>query len=151
MYWLDFQILHSHWNLKIFEKSLSKSCSSWLYASFDTFWEWIDRLGHCTYHLNIRWNRHFDHFLSKMVYFVGFSRSSNINPSWTIWPIWTQKVSKEAWSHELQVFVWIFLENYNISAQSKAVKIRSVQCYVVNWIPFFWEGVYRANKLWVLL
>ena len=30
-----------------------------------------------------------------------------------------------------------FLENYNIWVQIKALKIQSVQCYGVNWIPFF--------------
>ena len=43
-YWLDFQSLNSHWNFIIFKKTFSKSCSSWLHASFDTFWVQIDWL-----------------------------------------------------------------------------------------------------------
>ena len=52
LYWADFQSLDSHWNLIIFKKILSKSCSSWHHASFDTFWIQIDwiRYDHCTDH-----------------------------------------------------------------------------------------------------
>ena len=44
LYWPIFQSLSSHSNLVIFNKTLTKSCSSWLHASFDTFWVQIDRL-----------------------------------------------------------------------------------------------------------
>ena len=46
LYWPDFQSLNSHSNVKIFKKTFTKSCSSWLNASFDTFWVQIDQLGY---------------------------------------------------------------------------------------------------------
>ena len=42
--WPELQSYNSLLNLKIIKKTLTKSCSSWLYASFDTFWVQIDRL-----------------------------------------------------------------------------------------------------------
>ena len=45
LYWPDFQSHNAHWNLMIFKKkTLSKYCSSWLHASFDTFWVQIEGL-----------------------------------------------------------------------------------------------------------
>ena len=45
LYWPDFQSLNSpHSNVKIFKMTLTKSFSSWLNASFDTFWVQIDRI-----------------------------------------------------------------------------------------------------------
>ena len=56
LYWPIFQSLSSHSNLVIFNKTLTKSCSSWLHASFDTFCVKIDRLcyEHCTDYSNVR-------------------------------------------------------------------------------------------------
>ena len=44
LYWQDFRSLNLHSNFVIFTKTLTKSCSSWLQASFDIFWVQIDPL-----------------------------------------------------------------------------------------------------------
>ena len=40
----------------------------------------------------------------------------------------------------------IFFENYKTKVRSQALKIRSVQCYEVNWIPFFWSHCMILKK-----
>ena len=41
-----------------------------------------------------------------------------------------------------------FFENYSIWMRIKALKIRSVQCYGVNWIPFLGGNVYCIGYLY---
>ena len=81
LYRPEIQSLNSHWNLIIFKKNLSKSCSLRLFASFDTFDSKLTDYVMSTDHLNVRRNRHFDHFLSKMEYFLCFAKSSKIDSS----------------------------------------------------------------------
>ena len=44
LYWQDFRSLNLHSNFVIFTKTLTKSCSSWLQASFDIFWVQIGQV-----------------------------------------------------------------------------------------------------------
>ena len=118
----------------------------------------------------LRWNRYFDHFLSKMAYFQYFAKSSKIDSSKNNQSIWTQKVSKDAWSYDSIWFMrvrikWHFISLCAFSAlfvdlsicciqfsRGVAVKYKPkslfqyiwmVNPYLLNIDAFFWPWVLR--------
>ena len=136
VYWPDFQSLNLHWNLIIFKKTASESSSSRLHASFDTFWVQIDRLRY--EYWNVWWKHSFEHFLSKMAHFLDFVHSLKIDLSWNCPSIWTQRVSKVAWSPELQDFVRAFLNIIRFDFELGLWK--SGQYSVMEWTGFLFGG-----------
>ena len=137
LYW-PFSSLNSHSKLTILTKkilqSLAKSCSSsWLYASFDTFWVQIDliRYEHWSFTCSMEFSKQNfvfsifcsifrDRFLLK--YSVNL-HSKGVKRSVKSWAKWFCK------SHLENFYIWV--------RRIKALKIRSVQCYGMNRIPFF--------------
>ena len=126
-------------------QSLAKSCSSsWLYASFDTFWVQIDliRYEHWSFTCSMEFSKQNfvfsifcsifrDRFLLK--YSVNL-HSKGVKRSVKSWAKWFCK------SHLENFYIWV--------RRIKALKIRSVQCYGMNRILFFGgcEGVKWQSK-----
>ena len=82
LYWPDFQSHNAHWNLMIFKKKPFQNIVVRGFTLLLTpFESKLRDYVMSTDRLNVWRNRHFDHFLSKMLYLLYFAKSSKTDSS----------------------------------------------------------------------
>ena len=138
-YWTSFWQLTVHAPQSILEKTHIDVGSSHICASFGTFCVQIGQLFEaqwvcekCMKTVKSMFSKENDvdfEFFRKFKVSLRLDKLNNLD----------SKGAKRSKKSLTTPFWKSFLESYKIQMRIMAVKIRSVQCYGVNWIPFFWR------------
>ena len=112
MYWTNICLPTVRVQYNIFEQTLTEVDSLYLYASFGTFCVQIGQLFESQWASEECLNIDKSLFSKEMSPISGFFRMFKTHCASNTWPIWTQKLSKEAWRCKLPIYMRVFLKTF---------------------------------------